>query len=114
MTVRCSWAPIRGSAPGAGTPRQVSSSLLLLNVALALFLVPCGGSSKGASAGDEAGLCGSGAKGGGDEAGRKPALGQFVENLRRAGSEARVLRVLGAKLVYGFLMRSLTAQNFVG
>ncbi|CAN0070555.1 unnamed protein product [Scytosiphon promiscuus] len=43
-----------------------------------------------------------------------PSRGRFVENFRKACSSRPVLQILAAKLGYGFLMRALGSQNFVG
>lgn len=43
-----------------------------------------------------------------------PQTGQFLANLKRACSNGLTLRIIVAKLFFGFLMRSLGARNFVG
>lgn len=40
--------------------------------------------------------------------------GRFVDNFKKACSSRLVLQILTAKLGYGFLMRALGSQNFVG
>lgn len=42
------------------------------------------------------------------------AAGRFAHNFKLACSSGPTIRILAAKLLYGFFMRSLGAQNFVG
>eukprot|EP00752_Nemacystus_decipiens_P002470 g2326.t1 len=42
------------------------------------------------------------------------ATSNFWANLKKACSDGPTLRILAAKLIYGFLMRALGTQNFVG
>jgi len=51
----------------------------------------------------------------GGKAGGAPSTSPgFLANLKQACSSGPTLRILAAKLIYGFLMRALGSQNFVG
>ena len=59
-----------------------------------------------------------GSGGGGEQHGKAApppsATNNFWINFKKACSDGPTLRILAAKLIYGFLMRSLGTQNFVG
>lgn len=124
-------------------PPMVSSSLFLLNSVLVILLLPCdkhghvatataAGKSKKTD-GESEGHNGNGSStnsstivekvsdgicGRGDDAGRggdgQSAWGRFTENLKQTCSDPSILRILAARLIYGFFMRSLGRNNFPG
>lgn len=49
-----------------------------------------------------------------DAKGRMSAVNRFVANIKLACSSGPMIRILVARLLFDFLMRSLGAQNFVG
>ncbi|CAM9471175.1 unnamed protein product [Ectocarpus fasciculatus] len=83
-------------------PPLVACALFLLNAALALILLPSGNGREVGGLTDAA----AGAK--------KKTDDVFLTNFKKACSSGPTLRILAAKLIYGFLMRALGSQNFVG
>lgn len=90
------------AARGGWCVEQVACALFLLNAALALILLPSGNGREVGGWTDAA----AGAK--------KKTDDVFLTNFKKACSSGPTLRILAAKLIYGFLMRALGSQNFVG
>lgn len=123
---------------------QVACALFLLNAALALILLPSGNgrevggwtdAAAGAKKKDDDIVNGSDKKddtlttatlaldgGAGKSAGRgedsssssSSATRRFLANFKKACSSGPTLRILAAKLIFGFFFRALGSQNFVG
>lgn len=115
----------------------MASSLFLLNAVLALVLLPSEkrkGASAAATAGKEekkisdngggkiqnggqalkASGRNDGGGGSGGANGKDSAKSRFLANFRTACSSVPTIKILVAKLMYGFFMRSLSSRNFVG
>ncbi|CAM9771176.1 unnamed protein product [Ascophyllum nodosum] len=96
-------------------PPMVASSLFLLNTVLALVLLP---SERSKPQGDNGTTPkkkdddenNDGGKGGGGESG----VGRFLADFKLACRSGPMIRILVARLLFDFFMRSLGAQNFVG
>lgn len=72
------------------------------------------GDAAGGPAAAGAGGAAAGQDGGKQAGGAPSAAPGFWANLKQACSSGPTLRILAAKLIYGFLMRALGSQNFVG
>ncbi|CAN0487113.1 unnamed protein product, partial [Ectocarpus sp. 8 AP-2014] len=124
-------------------PPLVACALFLLNAALALILLPSGngrevGGWTDAAAGAKKknddivngsdneddtsttttpaleGGAGKSAGRGEDSSSSSSATRRFLANFKKACSSGPTLRILAAKLIFGFFFRALGSQNFVG